>query len=202
MPRLHKYVSRDAHYVLTSIDGSVVTYQLTATGEQRLAGAGIVAGQRFERALLLDLYRTGDAYAKGHEFPEAVLANQLALDFAGDPNPESAFPVCDACRSPSDLHLTLRGEATGFTAELLCPVCRAKPAQHADTSIPVALLSRTLLSSLYASKPVAAKAANVQRHESLLDAAFTQRWDAVRAQRTTVQSQLFGDGDLGGLGLG
>jgi hypothetical protein len=55
MPRLHKYVSRDAHYVLTSIDGSVVTYQLTATGEQRLAGAGIVAGQRFERALLLDL---------------------------------------------------------------------------------------------------------------------------------------------------
>jgi len=202
MPRLHKYVSRDAHYVLTSIDGSVVTYQLTATGEQRLAGAGIVAGQRFERALLLDLYRTGDAYAKGHEFPEAVLANQLEMDFAGDPNPESAFPVCDGCRSPTDLHLTLIGEATGFGAQLLCPVCRAKPEQHADTSIPVALLSRTLLSSLYASKPVAVKAENVQRHEALLDAAFTQRWDAVRMQRTPVQSQLFGDGDLGGLGLG
>jgi len=202
MPRLHKYVSRDAHYVLTSIDGSVVTYQLTATGEQRLAGAGIVAGQRFERALLLDLYRTGDAYAKGHEFPEAVLANQLEMDFAGDPNPESAFPVCDGCRSPTDLHLTLRGEATSFTAWLLCPVCRAKPEQHADTSIPVALLSRTLLGGLYASKAVAAKAENVHRHEALLDAAFTQRWDAVRAQRAAVQSQLFGDGDLGGLGLG
>lgn len=202
MPRLHKYVSRDAHYVLTSIDGSVVTYQLTATGEQRLAGAGIVAGQRFERALLLDLYRSGDAYAKGHEFPEAVLANQLEMDFAGDPNPESEFPVCDGCRSPTDLHLTLRGEATSFTAWLLCPVCRAKPEQHADTSIPVALLSRTLLSSLYASKSVAEKAENVQRHEALLDAAFTQRWDAVRAQRGAVQSQLFGDGDWGGLGLG
>ena len=33
MPRLHKYVSRDAHDVLTSIDGQVNTYQLTPAGE-------------------------------------------------------------------------------------------------------------------------------------------------------------------------
>lgn len=201
MPRLHKYVSRDAHYVLTSIDGAVVTFQLSATGEQRLAGAGIEAGQSFERAILLDLYRSGDAYAQGHEFPEAVLANQLEMDFAGDPHPESAFPVCDGCRSPADLHLTLRGNATGFTAQMLCPGCRLRPEQLADTSIPVALLTRLLLGGLYATKTVVSKAENVRRHEALLDAAFSQRWDAVRTQRATVQSQLFGDRDLGGLGL-
>ena len=76
MPRLHKYVSRDAHYVLTSIDGQVNTYQLTPAGEGKLAAAGIVAGEHFERAILLDLYRTGDAFSRGGEFPEAVLANQ------------------------------------------------------------------------------------------------------------------------------
>jgi hypothetical protein len=202
MPRLHKYVNRDAHYVLTSINDSVVTYQLTPNGERRLAVAGIEAGQNFERALLLDLYRTGDAYAQGHEFPEAVLANQLVMDFAGDPHPESAFPVCDACRRPTDLHLTLTGTAADFSARLLCGVCRATPGGHADTSIPVSLLSRTLLGSLYASKPVTTKAENVLRHERLLDAAFTQRWEAVRSQRTIAQAQLFGESDLGGLGLG
>ena len=202
MPRLHKYVNRDAHYVLTRINDSVVTYQLTPNGERRLSVAGIQAGASFERGILLDLYRTGDAYAMGHEFPEAVLANQLVMDFAGDPHPESAFPVCDACRSPTDLHLTLAGSADALAARLLCPVCRAKPESHADTSIPVALLTRSLLGSLYATKVVRTKADNVVRHELLLDAAFTQRWEAVRTQRAPSQAQLFGDSDLGGLGLG
>jgi len=29
MPRLHKYLARDAYYVLTAIRGAVITYQLT-----------------------------------------------------------------------------------------------------------------------------------------------------------------------------
>lgn len=167
MPRLHKYVSRDAHYVLTSIDGQVNTYQLTPAGEGKLAAAGIVAGQNFERAILLDLYRTGDAFARGGEFAEAVLANQLEMDLASDPYPERAFPT----------------------------------ANIADTSVPVSLLTRPLLSRLFELKSVGTKADNVLRYEALLDAAFALRWDAVRQQRRKSQAALFSDGELGGLDL-
>jgi hypothetical protein len=199
MPRLHKYVSRDAHYVLTSINGSVITYQLTSTGESKLAAAGIEPGQNFERAILLDLYRTGDAFARGGEFAEAVLANQLEMDFAGDPNPESAFPTCDDCPSVNDLHLTLTGSLINFTARLQCPTCRERPANIADTSVPLSLLARPLLSRLFEMKPVSVKADNVLRYEALLEAAFAVRWDAVRRQRSAGQSLLFSDGELGGL---
>ncbi len=202
MPRLHKYVSRDAHYVLTSINGSVITYQLTSAGESKLAAVGIVPGQNFERAILLDLYRTGDAYARGGEFAEAVMANQLEMDFASDPNPESAFPTCDDCRSVADLHLTFTGSTTNLAARLQCPACRAKPANIAETSVPLSLLSRSLLSRLFEMKSVGVKADNVLRYETLLDAAFAQRWDAVRRERSMSQSLLFSDSELGGLGLG
>ena len=65
MPRLHKYRNRDASYVLTAIRGAIITYQLTPEGERKLTAAGIVSGQQFHRALLLDLYRTGNAYTGG-----------------------------------------------------------------------------------------------------------------------------------------
>lgn len=202
MPRLEKYVSRDGHYVLTNIGGSVITYQLTPNGASKLTAAGVEAGQNFERALLLDLYRTGDAYAQGNEFPEAVVANQLQLDFATDPSPESAFPVCDECGGLTDLHLTLSGGGADLSARLLCPACRAKPTNPADTSIPLSLLSRPLLGRLTEIKAVGSRSANVVRYEALLETAFVLRWEAVRKQRTPGQSLLFSDGELGGLGLG
>jgi len=62
MPRLHKYRERNACYVLTAIRGAVITYQLTPDGERKLTAAGIAPGAQFQRALLLDLYRTGDAF--------------------------------------------------------------------------------------------------------------------------------------------
>ena len=201
MPRLHKYVSRDAHYVLTSIDGQVNTFQLTPAGEGKLAAAGIVAGEQFERAILLDLYRTGDAFARGGEFAEAVLANQLTMDLTSDPHPESAFPTCDDCRSVADLHLALIGRATDLAARMLCPACRTTPANSADTSVPVSLLTRPLLSRLLEMKSVGTKANNVRRYEALLEAAFTLRWDAVRNQRNKTQAVLFSEGELGGLDL-
>ncbi len=201
MPRLHKYVSRDAHYVLTSIDGQVNTFQLTPAGERKLAAAGILPGHQFERAILLDLYRTGDAFSRGGEFPEAVLANQLEMDLASDPHPESAFPTCDDCRSVADLHLALIGSASTFAARLLCPTCRTTPANLADTSVPVSLLTRPVLSRLFEMKSVGTKANNVLRYEALLEAAFALRWDAVRNQRHKTQAALFSEGELGGLDL-
>ena len=202
MPRLQQYVGRNAHYVLTTINGSVITYQITPEGERKLSDAGVVAGQTFDRALLLELYKTGDAYAPGIEFPEAVRANQLEMDFAGDPNPESAFPVCDGCRSPRDLHLTMSGSAAPFDATLRCPSCRAHANGTTDSSIPLSLLNRSRVTRLFEQKGVAAKSENVRRYETLLDTEFVQRWEALRRQRSTSQSTLFGNDELGGLGLG
>src|SRR5712671_6033424 len=137
MPRLHKYRERNACYVLTAIRGAVITYQLTPDGERKLAAAGITAGQQFHRALLLDLYRTGDAFTRGSgvDDPALAAAGQLEMDFANDPDPETAFPACDVCKSVNDLHLTLTGRAEDLIAQLQCAVCRALPAARPDTSI-------------------------------------------------------------------
>ena len=108
MPRLHKYRERNASYVLTAIRGAVITYQLTPDGERKLTAAGILPGQQFQRALLLDLYRTGDTFTHGSGVDDPTLVNQLEMDFANDPDPETAFPACDVLperkRPPSHAH--------------------------------------------------------------------------------------------------
>src|SRR5438093_5224414 len=159
MPRLHKYRNRNACYVLTAIRGAVITYQLTTEGEKKLATAGIGCGKQFHRALLLDLYRNGDAYTGG-SVDDPSLTNQLEMDFANDPDPETAFPACDICRSVNDLHLTLTGSPEDLVAQLQCAACRAIPAARPDTSIPVALLSRPILSRLFQMKIVTGKGKN------------------------------------------
>ena len=68
--------------MLTSIRGRVVTFQLTHQGEVKLKEAGIAAEQNFPRALLLDLWLTGDALEAGVGEPIIDSLNQLALDFA------------------------------------------------------------------------------------------------------------------------
>jgi hypothetical protein len=97
MPKLRQYRNRDNCYVLTSINGSVITFQLTAQGERKLREADIPPDQNFPRGLLLDLCRTGDAYTGGSGISEAISdLGQLQLDFPQDPDPETLFPVMTA----------------------------------------------------------------------------------------------------------
>lgn len=201
MPRLHKYRNRNACYVLTAIRGAVITYQLTPEGEKKLATAGIACGQQFHRALLLDLYRSGDAYTGGSGADDP-LASQMEMDFANDPDPETAFPACDVCKSVNDLNLTLTGSAIDLVAQLQCAACRALPAARPDTSIPVALLSRPLLSRLFQMKPVTQKGKNVTQFEELLRAEFESKWEAHRKRRGAAQTSLFTAKSGGELGLG
>src|SRR5262249_1184882 len=161
MPKLHKYRDRDSHYVLTRIRGDIITFQLTPQGEQRLTSAGIASGQQFARALLLDLYRSGDAYTGGSGVePMPSINSQLELDFATDPDPESAFPGWDDCDSVIDLHLTIAGDSW---AKLQCPNCRGKASGIIDINIPVPIVSRQLLSRLFQLKTTKAKSENVTR---------------------------------------
>ena len=203
MPRLHKYRDRDASFVLTAIRGAVVTFQLTTDGEKKLAAARIGPGEKFPRALLLDLYRRGDAFTGGSGPASLALdsAGQLEMDFANDPDPETAFPACDVCRSVNDLYLTIGGNPDDLVAQLQCATCRALPTARPDTSIPLALLSRPVLSRLFQIKSVAAKAPNVKQFEELLRAEFESKWAALRKQRGTSQTSLFDSTPAAGFNL-
>ena len=191
MPRLHKYRDRDPSFVLTAIRGAVVTFQLTTDGEKKLAAARIGPGEKFPRALLLDLYRRGDAFTGGSGPASLALdsAGQLEMDFANDPDPETAFPACDVCRSVNDLYLTIRGNPDDLVAQLQCATCRALPGTRPDTSIPLGLLSRPVLSRLVELKPVAAKGSNVKQFEELLRAEFESKWEAPRYVRHPFQRE-------------
>jgi hypothetical protein len=204
MPRLHKYRNRDACYVLTAIRGAVVTYQLTPDGERKLMVAGIAPGQMFPRALLLDLYRIGDAYTGGSGTATIALdtAGQLELDFANDPDPETAFPACDVCRGVNDLCLTITGNPQDLVAQLQCATCRALPAARTEACIPVGLLSRPVFSRLFQIKPVQKKAPNVRQFEQLLQAEFESKWAALGKANRPTQPSLLGGTPTSELNLG
>jgi hypothetical protein len=116
MPVLHKYKDREKYYVLTSISGKIVTFQLTAEGHEKLLKSGIKNEERFGRALVFDLYRTGDAFTHGTGPGkiEGADKRQLVFDFPDDPEPESIFPSCSVCNSIND---TMWSESNKY---LLC----------------------------------------------------------------------------------
>jgi hypothetical protein len=193
MPRLHAYRNRSGSYILTCIRSAVVTFQLTPDGEHKLAAAGIVNGSQFNRAILLDLYRTGEAFTRGTgvDDPNLAAACQIEMDFTNDPDPETAFPACDICRSVNDLYLTITGNPEDLVAQLQCVTCRALPTARPDTSIPLGLLSRPVLLRLFQLKHVAAKGSNVKQFEELHRTEFESKWAALRKRHSTTQTSLF-----------
>ena len=201
MPRLHKYRDRNACYVLTAIRGAVVTFQLSAEGEKKLAAARIGHGEQFPRALLLDLYRTGDAYTggSGPSGPTLVSAGQLEMDFANDPESEMAFPACDVCGGVNDLRLTISGKPENLIGQLQCATCRAQPGARPDTTVPIGLLSRPVLSRLFQLETVSARSTGVKKFEELLRSEFESKWEAIRKRRGGAQPSLFNPSDDLGL---
>ena len=182
----------------------MVTFQLTADGEKKLTAARISPGEQFPRALLLDLYRTGDAFTGGSGAATLALdpASQLEMDFANDPDPETAFPACDVCRSVNDLYLTIAGNPEDLVAQLQCATCRALPGARPDTSIPLGLLSRPVLSRLFQLKSVAAKGSNVKQFEELLRTEFESKWETLRKSHRPSQQSLLDSRPSDGLDLG
>jgi hypothetical protein len=153
---------------------------------------------------LLDLYRTGDAFTRGSgvDDPGMVAAGQLEMDFANDPDPETAFPACDVCRSVNDLHLTLTGKPTALVAQIQCAECSVLPnAARPESIIPLGLVSRPILSRLFQIRPVARKSPGVNQFEELLRAEFESKWELLRKQRGITQKSLFSTKPTGELGL-
>lgn len=193
MPVLHKYKSNDSYYVLTSINKIVITFQLTDQGLQKLRHAGFSDGDGFGRGLLLDLYRTGDAFTYGSGVKNADTLSakeQLALDFTDDPTPESIFPSCSMCSSLSDLHLVELKEKETVYLSILCSDCRSGKSSAIDSSIPLPLVSRAVLGAFARIKDIHIFDASVDAYRKVLDQEFSDKWNAHLKAKTVKQGLL------------
>jgi len=181
MPILHQYKGGNACYILTRIKDSIVTFQLTDEGLQRLQKAGISAGMKFRRALLLDLYRSGQVFTQGTGSGEDIDPRQTTLrfDLPNDPDPEEMFPSCSSCRSINDLHL-VEIKTGGHNAAILCSDCRSNKIATFDTSIPLTLVTRAILNHFISMKEITKLDTSVKAYKELLDAEFESMWDAYK----------------------
>jgi len=201
MPVLHKYIDKKGYYVLTSIHKAMVTFQLTPKGEERLLSSGIRNKETFNRGLLLDLYRSGDAYTHGTGSGEEISSadsRQLQFDFKNDPDPESLFPTCAHCSSPIGLHLVEIKEH-GHTASILCIDCRLPKLKAIDTSIPLQLVNRSVLNHILEIKRIEKIDPSVAAFRELLDTQFQAKWDEIAKtklkKKSMRQERLFDQPD-------
>jgi hypothetical protein len=181
MPVLHKYVNIDRFYVLTSINGKIITFQISSEGERKLRATGIESGKTFRRALLLDLYKSGDAYTHGSgpgTVGPVVDPRQMQLDFTNDPEPETMFPACALCSSIDDLHLVEIKDIDHY-ASLLCQKCRAKASSTINTSLPLPLVTRSILSRLLEMNQIPNVDDSVTAYRNVLDQEFSAKWAAI-----------------------
>lgn len=202
MPVLYKYKDKAGFYVLTSIEGKVVTFQLNNDGYKRLNEAGIKTGTRFHRSLLFDLYRLGEAYTQSTGIKDALISYpvQLELDFSDDPEPETLFPSCSICRSQNDLHLVelIKKE---HSLNILCSSCRKKKQSFTDTSIPLPFVTRTLLKRLLHMRNIETIDKSVSAYQELLNLEFSEKWKALAQKKgqKPVQEPLINPEDSGRL---
>lgn len=197
MPVLQSYADGSGHYIRGSVHGSVVTFQLTAHGFDRLTAAGIGSGDRFGLTLLADLTRSGDAFTRrgGAGFHEA---EQFEFDFSESESRESEklFPVCSVTGGFDGLHLVVHGTAGEQEVQLLAPEARGNLAGRILLSVPLPLLSLQALALLEDSGhvPPACPAVEDLRRWFRQDAAA--EWDRLRRQREARQQALpFGSSD-------
>jgi hypothetical protein len=172
------------------IGKAVATFHLKPEGYRKLAAAGIKKGATFPRALLLDLYRMGDAYTHEPASGDAESKQpklQLKLDFPDDPEPASLFPHCSACSSVDDLHV-VEIKQPEHIASILCGSCRA--GRFVDTSIPLSFMSCELLSRLLKIKSIHKVDRSVLSYQKLLDTEFEASWDNLKKKRPG-QTRLF-----------
>ncbi len=193
MPVLHRYKKGNMYYVFTEIKGKITAFRLTHDGEKKLKSAGIFPGKTFGRAVLLELYRSGDAYTYGKGLDpigQEIEPQQLQFDFAKDPEPESLFPLCAICSSPDDLHL-VEIKGSNHYASILCADCRTGQRGAIDSSIPLSLMTRAILRRLLEIKHIEKRDSSVLNYQSLMDAEFKNKWNGLSNKKKAKQEKLF-----------
>lgn len=202
MPVLHEYKNKAGYYVLTAIKRNIIAFQLTPEGCKKLQSSGIQAGQTFGRGLLLDLYRSGDAYTHGTgpgKEIEKIDSRQLKLfDSVDDPDPENLFPTCANCSSPIGLHL-VEIKDKDHLAAILCFDCRFQKLKVIYTSVPIELVNRSVLRHILESKKIDTIDPSVTAYKDFLDTQFKAKWDEIAksksGKKAMTQEPLFDGSD-------
>jgi hypothetical protein len=198
MPTLRKKKDKELYYALTSISGKVVTFQLSRHGLQRLLGVGLSDGDQFERGVLLDLYNSGDAFTLGSTRiapPEDFGGRQLELDFSDDPTPESAFPSCSRCTSAQDLYLVTPRDEQPHDGYVLCADCRLTQTGPPDVSMPLHMVTRTILAGLHEAGLLTNPDIQVTQYRTSLEINFENKWEELRKRKSRRQEPLFPHAD-------
>jgi small subunit ribosomal protein S10 len=111
MPTLRRYVNDPGYYVVTTIKGCPVTFQLTKAGEEHLTRVLKLADRsRFEIEELLSLIKRRWAYTNRSGPGEALPPEEEEMQ-AGAADPRS-HAVERECAARLERHLVLRFEAT------------------------------------------------------------------------------------------
>ena len=136
------------------------------------------------------VYRTGDAFTHGAGPGklEGTDKRQLALDFADDPEPESIFPSCSVCNSINDLHLVEVKDKDHF-AGIYCSECRKIRSATINTSIPLPLINRGLLSRVLEMNNIQKTDKSLTEYRKLLDTEFINRWEEIAKTNTSKQAK-------------
>ena len=199
MPVFYQRTDGSGFYAKACIQGSIVTFQLTARGAARLREAGVDSGGKFPLRLLMALYRPGDAYTlKGGTGPKAGYheAEQFAFGFEENQSAERLFPACSETGSYDDLHLVIYDDGGKATAKLLCPPARAKVAATTTVSLPLALVSAENLTRLEMLGKLPADNGVIRALRQSLADDLNAEWEAFRQLKAQRQSGLgfdFGD---------
>lgn len=158
-----------------------------------MLAASLKDGDRFSRAILFDLYRSGDAFTFGSGTEQHLKEDdrQLLFDFSDDTTPEAVFPSCSKCSSVQDLHLVTSLDDAAHDAYILCGACRRAGAVHQDASIPLPVVSRSIIARLQEMGQVKRPAEKLAQYIGNLEADFQNKWDELRKRRSSRQQPLF-----------
>ena len=187
MPILKSYTDGSGHYIHASVRGAVVTFQTTTRAVEKLGAAGVPVGVRFSLRMLADLTRTGDAYTHrgGVEFYEA---EQFEFDFKESQESEGLFPACAVTGGFEDLHLVAYDGDGEQRVELLGPSARAGLSGPVGLSVPISILSRSMLGVLESTGKVPGQSATVLALRRWYEEEASAEWERVRRERQARQA--------------
>ncbi len=193
MPVFYQRTDGSGFYAKACIQGSIVTFQLTARGAAKLREAGVEPCGRFPLHLLMALYRPGDAFTlKGGTGPKAGYheADQFTFEFEENQSAERLFPACSETGSYDDLHLVIYDDGGKVTVKLLCPEARMKVASKATLNLPLALVSLESLSRLEILGKLPADSEMVRSFRQSLADDLSAEWEKFRQLKAQRQSGL------------
>lgn len=199
MPVLHRYKAKKEYYILTRLNGAVVTFQVTPEGRSKLAAIGVEEGRQFGRSLLLELCKSGDAYTRA-SMPDIDLSGwvQAALDFSDDPVPESSVPICADCGSPYGLHLvSVLEKGSASFLSIHCEDCCTQQRQQIGICVPTAALTRPFMRRIMGLCGVEELDASASAYLEMLEHSYLERLSRSKPSPKHVQAPLFGSAHNG-----